>query len=155
MGWVERKVFRRTPSGTIVYTDPLHAGRHPFQTYMLALCILSSLPRLAGQGTSGAIESSLPTWLALAWALSLLLGASVALLGSFWPGDYDMGLFLERTGLDVVGLAALAYGVIIFIVGGWLSLLAAAIILGFALSCLTRARDIARIFHRASNGEGR
>lgn len=148
IGWLERHM-RRTIPASIPYADPLHAGRHPFQTFMLVLCIASGLPLLFGQPTSGSIESNLPHWMAVTWGLSLLVGSTLGLLGSFWRGDYDTGLLLERMGLDLAGFAAVAYSVIVVISTGWLGLLAGAIVLGFGASCLTRARDIGRIFHRA------
>lgn len=149
IGWLEGRL-RGTVPATIPYTDPLHAGRHPFQTFMLALCVVSSIPLVAGQVTAGSIEDSLPWWGSLAWGLSLLLGAASGLLGSYWRGEYDTALLMERIGLNFVGFAAVVYGLIIPIVGGWNGLIAAGIVLGFGASCLTRARDIARIFARAA-----
>jgi hypothetical protein len=134
----------RTRKG-IVYADPLRAGRHPFQAYLLALCVISGLPILIGQVGASTIEESVPYWLAFSWGLALFLGAAAGLLGTYWPGDYTNGLTVEQIGLAVVGSAALVYGIIIVITGGVPRFIPAAITVGFGLSCLRRARDIAYI----------
>lgn len=95
---------------TIPYTDPLKSGRHPFQTYMLALCVLASLPLLFGEATNEAVQNNLPLWLAYGWGGMLLIGSFVALVGSFWPGEFDDALTMERIGLVFVGATALVYG---------------------------------------------
>lgn len=91
------------------YVDPLRAGRHPFQIYMLGLCVVSGLPYLAGYATAEAVEKQLPVWLALSWGILLLVGASLALLGSYWPRSIADALTMERVGLALTGGAALVY----------------------------------------------
>jgi hypothetical protein len=196
------------PERPIPYVDPLRAGRHPFQTYMLGLCIVSGLPYLFGKATAEAVEQHLPVYLALAWGLALLLGASVALVGSYWNRSIADALTMERVGLSITGGAALVYalcvlgarsaigplyvvtayfgyyllavpvpqdkwgpgrtrrvedlltvlGLIVITASltllifspGRVVLVGVAIILGFGFSCLRRAKDIGRIFHRAN-----
>lgn len=150
IGYLEHLLRRQAPS-TVPYTDPLHAGRHPFQTFMLALVVVSSIPLVFGRVAAGSIEETLPAWAAFAWGFGLLTGAVLALVGSFWRGAYDTALMLERIGLNFAGFAAVVYGLAIPIIGGWRGLTAAAITLGFGVSCLIRARDIARVFARANN----
>lgn len=145
------RIFRGT--GPLPYTDPLRAGRHPFQTYMLALCVVSGLPLLFGRATSEAIEKNLPVWVAFVWGLMLFGGASTALVGSYWRGPYEDALTLERVGLDLTGGASIVYGSVILIRADFGGLLAAAIIFGFGLSCVRRARDISRIFTRANEDQ--
>lgn len=153
MGWIERRLGI-TPPPTIVYTDPLRAGRHPAQTFLLALCVISSAPLLVGRETAGSIEQTLPPWLAFAWGLALFCGSLTALIGSQWRGDEDKGLTLERIGLDITGLAGVAYSFAIVAATNGQGTVAAAIVLGFSVFfCLRRARDIARLFHRAANGD--
>lgn len=149
IGWIERKL--RDQPGTIPYIDPLHSGRHPFQTFMLVFVVASSVPLVVGRVTAGSMEATMPRWAVLTWGLALLGGACVALIGSFWRGKYDTALLLERMGLDVTGFAAVVYGFVICAVAGWDGLLAAAITFSFGLSSLIRARDIARIFARATD----
>lgn len=133
----------------VSYIDPLRSGRHPFQIYLLALCIVSAVPLIFGRFTAGSIEETLPEWLVVSWGLMLFGGAAAGLIGSYWRGDYADGLTIERVGLAAVGSAAAVYSVVIVATGGIPRLLAAAIILGFGLCCLRRARDIGRIIRAA------
>lgn len=138
---------------TVRYTDPLHAGRHPFQTFMLTLCVVSGIPLLFGEPPSTSVEALLPGWVAATWGLSLTIGAILGLVGAYWPKkNYATALTIERIGLDITGPAALLYAVIVFIYGGWGSSVAACIILGFGASCLVRAGDLGVIIRRAIPG---
>lgn len=95
------------------YTDPLQAGRHPFQTYLLALCFISGLPYFFGQATAEAVENRLPVYVALAWGVLLVVGSALALVGSHWRGGYDTALTMERAGLYITGVDGLVYGLCI------------------------------------------
>ena len=85
------------------YTDPLRAGRHPFQTYLLALCVVSGAPMAAGQVTANSLEEQLPEPLVIAWGVMLVFGAVVALFGSYARVSYATALTLERVGLWSTG----------------------------------------------------
>lgn len=192
------------------YVDPIRAGRHPFQVYLLGLCVVSGFPYLFGQATAEAVDRQLPVFLAAAWGLVLLIGAATALVGTFWRGSIANALTMERIGLYATGWAALVYGLCIvgarsvvapalvvgmyvgyfllrmpvtqnrwrwgkrrlrrvedaltvagllvtsgFLVALVLSpavvvLVGAFILLGFGGSCLSRAHDLADIFHHAN-----
>ena len=95
---------------TLPYVDPLRAGRHPFQTYLLLLCLVSALPYLVGRASAEAVELHLPHFLALSWGILLLIGSSLALIGSYWRWSYDTALTLERAGLSITGVDGLVYG---------------------------------------------
>lgn len=141
-------------AGNLPYTDPLKAGRHPFQTYLLLLCVVSGLPLLFGEPAADSIEAALPPWLVYYWAASLSGGALLALAGSFLVrNNYANALTAERAGLYFAGAAGVVYGAAIFIGRGQGALVAAAITLGFGLSCLRRASDIALIFKRALDSD--
>jgi hypothetical protein len=136
----------------VSYIDPLHTGRHPFQVYILALCVLSGATLLLKDQTPSAIQGLLPGWLQLAWAIMLVGGSIIALFGSYWPGGrggYANALTAERIGLGIVGAAAVVYGLAIIVVVSLPGIVAAGITLGFGLSCLIRARDIGRIIRSA------
>lgn len=141
------KWLRRTHES--IYANPLYTGRHPFQVYLMVLCVLSSLPQLFGFVTAGSIESELPDWLAAAWNSVLLVGSTITLLGSYWPKGIATALTLERAGLALVGSASLVYTAVIIFDSGWTRLLAAAIIAAFGLSCLRRSRDIGHVITTA------
>lgn len=140
----------RVARTAVPYADPLHAGRHPFQTFMLVLCVFSGVPLLFGEPPAASVEALLPPWMAVSWGVSLCLGALVALVGSYWPrGRYATALTMERAGLCIVGPAALVYGTLIGMYSGSAGFAAASITIGFGLSCLKRAHDIGKVITRA------
>lgn len=144
-------------SGLVRYADPLHAGRHPFQTYLLALCALSGIPLLFGHTNSGSVEETLPAAVAAAWGAILCGGAVVALLGTYWPirGDkhdltrYATALTLERIGLAMVGPGALVYATVIVLAAHLDGLLVAAVVAAFGWAAIARMRDVGRVIARA------
>lgn len=138
------------------YADPLRAGRHPFQRYLLALAVVGSLPILFGERTAGSIEATLPPAVVISWGLLLLIGCAIALVGVYWPlrepvtpKSFVTALFLERLGLALVWPTALVYAGIIVLVVGVPGLLSAAITAGFGWASRRRMRDCARTFRRA------
>lgn len=137
------------PRRPISYADPLHLGRHPFQTYLLILCIVGSLPLLAGHVTAQSVEETLPLWAAIGWGWCLLLGSVLALVGSYWRGSFANALTMERLGLIGASAAAFLYGFIILIVGGLSGGTAACIILAFAAAAAKRSYDLGTILVRA------
>jgi hypothetical protein len=156
---VRNRLLRK---GQIAYVDPLRAGRHPFQIYLLALSVVSGAPILFGSIGAGSIERELPFWLAFCWGLALFGGSGLALFGSFWQGGYVNALTMERIGLAIVGSAAVVYSITIMVAAGSSSppsrIVPAAIVLAYGGACLSRARDIGRIMRAAiadlkTNGE--
>lgn len=138
------------------YADPYRAGRHPFQRYILALCIVGTLPLLFGEPTSGSIESSLPSSVVLAWGVLLTAGCATTLVGVYWPlrepitpRSFVTALFLERLGLAIVWPTAFVYAAIIVAVTGWSGFLVAMLVVGFGWASRRRMRDCARTFRRA------
>ncbi len=115
------------------YVDPLRAGRHPFQIYMLSLCVVSGAPYLLGYATAEAVERQLPVFLAMAWGIMLFFGAAIALVGSFWRGSIANGLTMERFGLSLTGGAALVYGLCVV---GARSFVAPALVVGIHIGYL-------------------
>jgi len=146
---VARGSLSQPRSRGVKYADPLHAGRHPFQTFMLALAVISGLPLILGHPQPRSIEATLPPWLATTWGVMLFGGAVVALLGSYWLGNYANALTIERIGLLVVGGAACLYGLTLLLVLGPSTAVAAGIVLGFGLASLKRAFDIGHIMRAA------
>lgn len=135
---------------TVAYADPLHAGRHPFQTFLLSLCVVSGIPLAFGVSTAQSIEATLPPWMAVSWGISLSVGAALGLAGSYWPRQrYAAALTLERVGLVIAGPAATVYAVVIFVYGWPGGVVAGLITLAFGASCLKRAHDIGKVIHRA------
>jgi hypothetical protein len=132
-----------------IYADPLHAGRHPSQVFLLLLCVVSGIPKLFGVTTAGSVEASLPGWLAVAWGGVLFGGSAAALVGSYWRGELVTALTVERAGLALVGAAAVMFAIVVVFAGGWQRLLQAVIIAGFGGTCLRRAFDIGQVMKTA------
>jgi hypothetical protein len=97
---------------TLPYVDPLRAGRHPFQTYLLALCVVSSAPYFWGAATAEAVERHLPVPLAAAWGVTLCVGAITALVGTRLQ-NIDLALTMERVGLYFTGIDGVVYALCI------------------------------------------
>jgi hypothetical protein len=137
-------------SDTISYTDPLTAGRHPFQTYLLSLALFSGLLQVVGAERPDALTQQLPHLLVVGWNWMLVIGCGSALIGSLWPKkNYATGLTVERSGLAVTAAAAVIYGGAIPFAIGLRGAVAAGIILAFGLASAKRSRDIGKIFKRA------
>lgn len=138
------------------YADPFRAGRHPFQRYLLGLCVVGTLPLLFGKPSAGSIEASLPPFVVLAWSALLIGGCLLALLGVYWPlrepvtpQSFVQALFLERLGLAIVWPTALVYSAIIVMSAGVRGILVAALVAGFGWASRRRMKDCARTFQRA------
>lgn len=144
-----RSSLKQSSSRGVTYADPLHAGRHPFQTYMLSVAVVSGLPLVFGWAPPRSIEATLPPWLVLIWGVMLFGGSAVALLGSYWLGNYANALTIERIGLLVVGGAACLYGMTLLFVFGLSVAVSAGFVLGFALAALKRSFDIGHIMRTA------
>lgn len=145
-------IFRRRE--TVRYADPLHAGRHPFQTYLLVLCVVSGVPLIFGRVPAASVEALLPEWVAVSWGVSLTGGALLGLIGSYWPREnYATALTVERIGLTLTGPAALLYATAIFLITGIDGFIAVGIVAGFGAACIKRGRDIGVIIARAISGD--
>jgi hypothetical protein len=147
--WLKKKIDQYR-TGTIAYTDPLTAGRHPFQIYLLSLACFSGFIQLIGAAPPDTLTRNLEPALVSIWSWMLVLGSSGALLGLFWPQSaYATGLTIERIGLVATGVAAVIYGGFIIFALGIAGMVAGSITAAFGLACCIRARHIGKIFHRA------
>jgi hypothetical protein len=149
-----RGSLTQSRSRGVKYADPLHAGRHPFQTYLLTLAVVSAIPIMVGHAPPASIEQTMPHWLATTWGIMLFGGSLLALVGSYWLGNYPNALTIERVGLLIVGAAALLYGMAIYAVNGPTGFVAAGITVGFGAACLKRSRDIGKVFNLALKAPG-
>jgi hypothetical protein len=131
------------------YADPLTAGRHPFQTFLMVLGLASGVSLLAAETNSASLEAQLPSALVTGWYLALILGSAMTLLGAYWPRSYDTALTMERAGLDISGFAAVVYAGVVVVNVGLAALYPVSIIVAFGAACIVRARDIGFIFYMA------
>jgi hypothetical protein len=120
------------------------SGRHPFEIFMLALVVLTSVPVFFGAAPEpGSIEAALPTWGVFAWQSILAFGSVGSLLGIFWR-DRATGLIMEQLGMAFVGVASVIYSASVWAIAGPGAAIPGGIILGFGIACLIRWRDIQR-----------
>lgn len=147
--WWKHK-FEEWHSDVVPYADPLTAGRHPFQVYLLTLALISGITQLIGNQPPDTITESLEPFMVTIWSYMLVGGSLLTLMGSYWPkAHYDTGLTLERIGLAFTGTAACIYGIVIIRTLHLPGAVAGGITIGFGLACLIRTRGIGKIFNRA------
>ena len=122
--------------------DDRKLGRHPFELFILYLCVVSSIPTILGLSPEpGSVEDALPAWLATTWSWTLFLGSVITVAGIYWKNRAS-GLIAEQLGLLVTGVAAIIYvGCALTIVGSAVQQ-PAGIIAGFGIACLLRAHDL-------------
>lgn len=119
--------------------------RHPFEVFLLALCVVSGLSLLLGSPPPGSINSTLDPLARNAWALMLAGGSIAALIGGSLPG----GIFVEQVGLVAVGSGTLVYAVAIVATAGAQGLFAAGITLAFGAACCWRWWQLQRLIREA------
>ena len=133
--------FRRTLDGM--------TARHPFELFMLVVCLFAGIPTIAdGPPAPQSIEALLPQLLVLGWGISLSVGAFIALLGIFLFGAAT-GIILEQVGLVMVGTACVFYGIAIWIVIGVTGAVSGGIVFGFGCACLWRWRQLQKLVNAA------
>lgn len=132
----------------IVTSWPLPLLQHPFEVFLGGLCVLSGLPLvLATQPDPASLTATLPWWIVKAWGIELTLGGALIVLGVIWPRMR----YAERAGLTLLAPAAGLYALAIFVNVGRSGLVAASIVLAFALACLLRLAvvvEVRRVIHR-------
>lgn len=104
----------REPEIEPVIPLPPKEPRNPFETLLLLWIALASLSFAAGDPGSKLLEEALPERTVILWGAAAMIGSVTALAGvvmTRWTRD---GLVLERTGLILVGGAALVYGLVVY-----------------------------------------
>jgi formate hydrogenlyase subunit 3/multisubunit Na+/H+ antiporter MnhD subunit len=117
-------------------------GKSPDEMFLMALCLVSSIPILfGGVPAPGSIDETMEPWLVFAWSLTLAVGALVVLI-SFTVKDRITGMIIEQVGSICLGVAATVYGLIIlatsFDNGGAIP---AVIVMGFAIARFLQFRS--------------
>ncbi len=107
---------------------------------LLGLCLLSGLSYLAGAQPPNSVEATMPGWLVVAWYMALAVGGAVGILGNLWPGYLVVGLQIRLSGQIVTAGPAAAFAVAAVSFAGAPASFAAAIVMGFAISCLWTAK---------------
>ena len=131
----------------------VRSGRRPFQTVVLATCVLSGAFGLFAPGTrSNAVEKAMPGALSLGWYIGLLLfGAfTLAVTHQYRPPTdtreqrdrLRFRLQLEAVGLSGLSLIALGYCAAAFTVSGAPGMTAALSIGLYTAACVWRIAEI-------------
>lgn len=133
---------------------------NPFEVFLLALSVVSSVGFLRGQSGSQVLDDRLPAWEVVVWGLMLAVGSIVALLGIYCYRSRErlmLGLYLERTGLLLVGGATAVYSYVVLTTAAdvdgvrW----AVTVQTAYSVACLFRAWQDHRAIrwtHRNNNG---
>jgi hypothetical protein len=134
---------------------PLDSSRNSFELYLLILGLVTGAPLLWGAPPPMSAAALLDPVQVKLWAVLLVGGCFVALIGVWWtwwawlarfhPGirpSLATGLLLEQVGLVAVAVGTIIFAYAIVAVGG--SPLVAGLVLGFGLACATRAVRIRR-----------
>lgn len=106
-------LFKRTRAKI---TPPWPPAWNPFEVFLLGLSIVSSIGLLKGQSGSALLDRRLPDYEVVAWGFILAFGSMIALAGVLCyrrQSSLMLGLYLERTGLIMVGGAATIYSYVI------------------------------------------
>lgn len=134
--------YRKTPY--IPAKDPLSAippSRHPFQFWAMLACAVTGAGNLVD--SQSPVNDLLPPFSVALWALMMLLGGSMAMVGAF-AKDRLLGLLMERFALGAIALAAGVYGVAILYVAQREALTAGALTTGISIASLWRLVHLRR-----------
>jgi hypothetical protein len=131
----------------VFYKLPKWIRLHSFEVFLSGLCALSAIPLLLGETSAQSVEAILPRWIVFCWALTLLWGPVLTVSGLYMGIrlSYPDRLFwqrLEAWGLSMLAYVGYLYSLCIFLFLGVDSLVAAAIILGFGMTCHFRVLAI-------------
>ena len=133
------------------------SDRHPFEVYLLALTLLAAVPASFGVAPAPAtIRVQLDPTAARLWAIALMVGAAVALVGLCWKrprqGLSVTGLGLEQVGLTFVGAATVFYAACAFLAAGTPALIPLGTVLAFGVASFRQAWKIHRILKALQEG---
>jgi hypothetical protein len=124
--------------------DPLAAippSRHPFQFWSLVACVAGGAGNL--YGSSGLLSALLPRYAVVTWALVMMVGGMIAIVGSWWR-DRVTGLLMERIALTAIASTSLVYGGSVIYLFGERVVLAGAITVGVSIASAWRVVHVNR-----------
>lgn len=116
----------------------------PFETFGALMFGLVGIPLVLNGAEPNTISTVLPDPLVRLWAINLVVGSLLVLvgLGRGWQG-------VEKSGLSLLASACVAYAIVILYVAGTTAAFAAAILVAFGAACWRRRGAIQRVvvFH--------
>lgn len=115
------------------------AARHPLDpraVYVLGLATVAGVVLLFTGAEPGSIEALLPKWGVALWAMALVGGSVLTLIGM--SRQTVDGVITEQVGSVATGVACVMYASAMILVGGMHALLPASFVLGFGAACFVR-----------------
>jgi hypothetical protein len=119
--------------------------RHPFEVLLLLAGMVVGFSRVVIPSPLS-VSMALPPTIVVVWHLLMGVGSLIGLVGIMWK-DPLTGLLVERAGLWFLSAGGGAYALALFSVG-LRAVPAACFVVSFAVACLLRAIDIARVLRR-------
>lgn len=117
---------------------------NPFQLFLLALSLVSSVGLLQGKSGSQLLDARLNDFAVSLWGAALAIGSLLAMAGVWCyrhPHRLMSGLYLERGGLVLVGAAASVYSFVVLHSAADVSgvRFTASVQIGYAAACFFRS----------------
>jgi hypothetical protein len=128
---------------------------NPFQVFILALALVSSIGLIGGSSGSAILDQRLSDTAVSFWGVCLAVGSVMALAGLWLYRRFDSlmpGLHLERAGCFLVGIACAIYVVVVLHAAAGINTAryTACVNAGFGLACFYRALQDHRAIRRAN-----
>lgn len=127
-------------------------SRHPFERVMLGFIFAYSVVQIFFDTFPGAIDSLVDGPWKYTWAVLLIAGSGITLVGIYLKND-SRGLVYEQTGLFWTGGACVIYVYALMTYNLSAAWFAATLFGAFAVSCILRFRDIRRDLRAVAQGK--
>lgn len=107
----------------------------PEEAFLAFICLVTGFTLLFGKAETPSLEQLLPRWIAYAWAVELMVGGLVVLVGMF-----GRWVRVEQIGLVTLAFTCPCYALaIIAVVGIQQGLVSVAFLTAYSLACARRA----------------
>jgi hypothetical protein len=125
----------------IIVVEPLRWSRSPIQSFFLVLIALTGLLIVLNLSDNAITDDMGEPWASI-WGICLVVGSLVSLLGSYFPNKLT-GMFIERSGVLLLGSASALWPILIVIkLGIFRSPFTVVATSIFAVTCFLQVRYI-------------